>query len=44
MESNMLYIISLLCPRLKVLLSSKWQSQTEAVQHKPLGTLKSAPV
>lgn len=42
MESKVLYIISLLCPRLQVLLRFRGQSQAGAVQHKTLGTLETA--
>lgn len=44
MENKVLCVISLLCPRLKVLLRSRWQSGAGAVQHKTLGTLDTARV
>lgn len=44
MESKVLCIISLLCPRLQVLLRFRGQSQAGAVQHKTLGTLEPARI
>jgi len=43
-ESKMLYIISLLCPRLEVLLRSRWQSQAGDVEHRTLGTWETARI